>query len=222
MVIPLDRPANARRRLRGDNSWVKSENEVHLLQQGTPGESKSWLSEPPLRLTPCCRARERGGTIAVVSENACTLLRHKQATFLKALMAYTTEERRVRHNQGSKRYRVHHRGRALLAGQMRNHRKRGCAICIEEYQRLMAATHCAICECEFAKEPRNNPRSPVLDHDHNTGAPRKAICRFCNLGLGHFRDSADLLGKATAYLKGFLCATTVDESPASASPTPTH
>lgn len=51
---------------------------------------------------------------------------------------------------------------------------------------------CAICLEE---------RPLVSDHDHRTGRPRELLCHLCNFGLGHFRDSPELLVKAEAYLK---------------------
>lgn len=40
-----------------------------------------------------------------------------------------------------------------------------------------------------------------LDHNHENGKVRKLLCFHCNVGLGHFRDSPDLLGKAISYLE---------------------
>ena len=40
-----------------------------------------------------------------------------------------------------------------------------------------------------------------LDHCHATGAFRGWLCRKCNAGLGHFRDSAVLVRLALAYLE---------------------
>jgi len=41
----------------------------------------------------------------------------------------------------------------------------------------------------------------VLDHDHNTGLKRSALCRTCNLGLGMFKEDISLLQAAISYLK---------------------
>lgn len=39
-----------------------------------------------------------------------------------------------------------------------------------------------------------------VDHCHDTNKIRGMLCRTCNLGLGNFKDSKDLLSKAVAYL----------------------
>lgn len=55
---------------------------------------------------------------------------------------------------------------------------------------------CAICmrhQSEFKKRLS-------VDHDHSTGKVRALLCQHCNQGLGHFRDSANLLSLAMTYL----------------------
>lgn len=42
-----------------------------------------------------------------------------------------------------------------------------------------------------------------IDHDHETGKVRGALCARCNLGLGYFRDSRQILANAIAYLSDF-------------------
>lgn len=39
-----------------------------------------------------------------------------------------------------------------------------------------------------------------IDHDHATNEVRGLLCRACNLGLGHFKDSVEALVKAQRYL----------------------
>ena len=51
---------------------------------------------------------------------------------------------------------------------------------------------CAICSV---------PDPDSVDHDHVTGKIRGFLCRHCNLGLGHFRDSEESLKSAVAYLE---------------------
>lgn len=45
-----------------------------------------------------------------------------------------------------------------------------------------------------------------VDHCHETGAVRGILCNGCNVALGLFQDSADMLARAVSYLKGeFKC-----------------
>lgn len=43
-------------------------------------------------------------------------------------------------------------------------------------------------------------RKLCVDHDHITGEIRGLLCSSCNVGLGYFRDSPELLTKAVQYL----------------------
>ena len=71
-----------------------------------------------------------------------------------------------------------------------------------EYQRLykLQGGRCAICG--------NRPRSKrlALDHDHVTGKPRGLLCSGkdrsgCNVALGIFHDSLEIVQRAAAYLE---------------------
>lgn len=68
----------------------------------------------------------------------------------------------------------------------------------EHYDRLIkeCGAVCQICgksEVEFARELS-------VDHCHETGAIRGLLCINCNVGLGHFKDSPELLQAAIDYL----------------------
>lgn len=52
---------------------------------------------------------------------------------------------------------------------------------------------CAICK----KETKDRLR---VDHCHKTKAVRGLLCHNCNTGIGHFRDSVELLNTAIEYL----------------------
>jgi Recombination endonuclease VII len=82
--------------------------------------------------------------------------------------------------------------------QKRRHILRKYGITLEQYEASIVSQGncCAICHEIFTT-------SPDLDHSHTTGQLRKFLCRSCNMGLGQFRDSVDLLLAAAEYLKGF-------------------
>lgn len=57
---------------------------------------------------------------------------------------------------------------------------------------------CAICYTDLNELKSNDIH---IDHNHSTGAVRGILCRFCNNGLGMFRDSAKALRSAIDYLE---------------------
>lgn len=69
---------------------------------------------------------------------------------------------------------------------------------MEEYKQLFLLQQysCAIC----GKKHEINTKRFAVDHDHTTGLIRGILCHSCNVGLGHFRDSEDLLRTATQYI----------------------
>ena len=71
---------------------------------------------------------------------------------------------------------------------------------IADYERMLAAQGggCAIC----GKRP--GKISLHVDHDHESGAIRGLLCVGCNNTLGQFRDSAELLARASNYVVGAL------------------
>ena len=52
---------------------------------------------------------------------------------------------------------------------------------------------CAIC--------REEPKTPHVDHDHETGIVRGILCYRCNVGIGYFKDSKHRLIAAGRYLQ---------------------
>ena len=57
---------------------------------------------------------------------------------------------------------------------------------------------CAICKIKL-----EDGYLVHVDHDHITGKVRGILCRWCNTGLGNFRDSLKSLKSALEYLKKY-------------------
>jgi hypothetical protein len=51
---------------------------------------------------------------------------------------------------------------------------------------------CALCGIEPIKH---------TDHSHITGKVRGLLCHWCNVGLGSFKDSVEILSRAILYLE---------------------
>lgn len=75
------------------------------------------------------------------------------------------------------------------------HLKERYRITYEEYIFLFKKqkNRCGICK-------ENIKNHPSVDHDHKTNKVRGLLCRQCNFGLGHFKDSIVYLQRAINYL----------------------
>lgn len=58
----------------------------------------------------------------------------------------------------------------------------------------LVAKPCEICDKQLA------PGKMAIDHCHASGLVRGMLCQKCNVGLGYFNDSVDLLLSAIQYL----------------------
>ena len=59
---------------------------------------------------------------------------------------------------------------------------------------------CKICNIDLTFEGKSNT-SAVQDHDHTTGKLRYILCNSCNVALGHFKDSEEIILNALNYLR---------------------
>jgi hypothetical protein len=68
----------------------------------------------------------------------------------------------------------------------------------EEYNALVQSqgNRCAIC---LTDKP-GGPGSWKSDHNHTTEQARGLLCQKCNIGIGHLKDSTEVLRAAIAYL----------------------
>jgi hypothetical protein len=71
-----------------------------------------------------------------------------------------------------------------------------------EEERLRQDNRCAICGTLDWGGANNTPN---IDHDHTTGELRSLLCFRCNVGLGNFGDSPEILREAAAYLEAHQC-----------------
>lgn len=61
---------------------------------------------------------------------------------------------------------------------------------------------CAICDTKFEGNEKGY-ESICVDHDHETNEVRGLLCRYCNIGLGKFKDNVESLRQAANYLENF-------------------
>jgi hypothetical protein len=70
----------------------------------------------------------------------------------------------------------------------------------QQYEDMFVAQSGA---CALCYEPCASGNRLAVDHDHATGRVRSLLCRECNIGLGKFRESQELLRNAADYLDGW-------------------
>lgn len=73
-------------------------------------------------------------------------------------------------------------------------------ITIKQHDDMLEAQggKCAICGCP----PEQSTKGALaVDHCHTTGKVRGLLCGNCNAGIGHLRDSLELIRAAGAYLE---------------------
>ena len=68
-------------------------------------------------------------------------------------------------------------------------------ITIEEAKYYYSKKQCAICEEKFKTQ-----KSIHIDHCHNSGVVRDTLCSNCNLAIGYFKDSNEIMQKAINYI----------------------
>ena len=56
-------------------------------------------------------------------------------------------------------------------------------------------------KCKICGAEASEGKYLCIDHNKETGEVRGLLCRECNVGLGMFKDSPDVIKKALKYLK---------------------
>jgi hypothetical protein len=74
---------------------------------------------------------------------------------------------------------------------------------LEQYKEIGNSQNwvCSICNKTETRKGKNGKVSPLnVDHNHKTGKARGLLCHLCNVSLGGFQDSEEILTKAINYL----------------------
>lgn len=74
---------------------------------------------------------------------------------------------------------------------------------LKEYDSLLAAQDgvCKICENSETRVNRGKVIQLSVDHDHITGHIRGLLCHKCNVAIGFFGESSDLIRQAADYVE---------------------
>lgn len=76
--------------------------------------------------------------------------------------------------------------------------KRKYGLSLQDYDDLLESQDglCAIC-----KRPPVEGRNLAVDHDHSTGVIRGLLCHNCNVAIGNFGESLEIIKAAVVYLE---------------------
>lgn len=101
----------------------------------------------------------------------------------------------------------HRASESYINKYLNRHLKRTYGITYDDYLELFNFQNgkCKICDGvgEESKGERRSHITLAVDHCHKTGKIRGLLCRKCNMGLGHFNDSSELLTSALSYIREF-------------------
>jgi Recombination endonuclease VII len=136
---------------------------------------------------------------------SCWKIRHKKYLSTKAgraaqirnrLTSINTYEKHTHNKNAQLRYRQSAHGKRV---RLTEYLKRIHRITLQDYTNKFEAQKgcCSIC----GTHQSDLKRSLAVDHNHSTGVIRDLLCSKCNLGLGYFKDSTELLVKVIQYLQ---------------------
>lgn len=123
-----------------------------------------------------------------------------------------TRERHLRRTEAKRQLRRKRVGPGPLGGMSKEERRiakersrflRKYGVTPEERDRLVAVQGgvCPICDTKLTLDRGKTACRARIDHCHETGSIRGALCHYCNVGLGHFKDNPKLLEAAAQYLR---------------------
>lgn len=113
--------------------------------------------------------------------------------------SYCKECNKAKNKEHYQENKATYREKAAAYKKVHGTRMRGLKYGLSEQEtvELLSANDgmCAICLSEPAQH---------IDHCHESGRVRGALCKACNNGLGFFRDNTQALERAIKYLNGPL------------------
>lgn len=98
----------------------------------------------------------------------------------------------------------HRKSREVNPDYHKNHDlKKNYGVTLEWYREQLARQNyvCAICEQPETRVIRGKVLDLAVDHCHDSKDVRGLLCSDCNRGIGWFKDNADALDRASAYLR---------------------
>ncbi len=113
---------------------------------------------------------------------------------------------RYKHYNSKQEYKIAQRKRTIRWRKenpekaLRNHLKKNFNLTLERWYEMQDEQNYGCKICGGVNFNKRNKRLSV-DHCHETGKIRGLLCDPCNKGLGHFRDSPEMLRKAADYLE---------------------
>lgn len=94
--------------------------------------------------------------------------------------------------------------RATYPVEWRNsHLRKNFGITVEQYDAMAEAQgyKCAICGQPESATRLGKTKQLAVDHHHGSGKVRGLLCVDCNISIGRFKDDAEILEAAAAYIR---------------------
>lgn len=141
----------------------------------------------PLHTCTICHQDKSIGAFPVLSHERDLLRRQCQ----QCINVAQVRRRRANPNQKRISMRIHLRDRFGMT--------------VEQYEAQLAIQNgvCAICHQPETLTRLGTVKRLSVDHCHATGHNRGLLCARCNVAIGHFRESAELLKAAITYLQAY-------------------
>lgn len=73
----------------------------------------------------------------------------------------------------------------------------------EDHSKMLEQQNNSCKICKLDNSGRKGSPKLCVDHCHKTNKVRGLLCYHCNQGLGHYKDSPELLREAAIYLETF-------------------